>query len=57
MGHEEVEEGERPYLLVAVVDQMGSRTKGLMGVVRSGYLRGGLRNRLRMLVGSFSGAL
>ena len=53
MGHEEVEEGE-PYLLVEVVDQMGSRMMGWMGVDRSGYLRDGLRNRLRMLVGSFS---
>ena len=53
MGHEEEGEGE-PYLLVEVVDQMEIRMKGLMGVVRSGYLRDGLRNRLRMLVGSFS---
>jgi hypothetical protein len=31
------------------------RMKGLLGVDRNEYLRDGLRNRLRMLVGSFSG--
>jgi hypothetical protein len=54
MGHEEVEEGE-PYLLVAegwMVIRV--RMKGLMGVDRNEYLRDGLRNRPRMLVGSFS---
>ena len=55
MGHEEVEEGE-PYLLVGV-GWMENRVRmmGWMGVVRSEYQRDGLRNRLRMLVGSFSG--